>query len=226
MESGMAEAITISQDVCPHCGVSARDHFCAACGHIQPVGSNSDYFAFLGLPRKLQLDEAELEKSFYALSRQFHPDFFMSATPQERQASMERSSLLNDAYRTLRDPIARTLYLLSLEGYKEAEKKAPPDLLEEVFELNMQIEEIKAAKKMGDDDEVAEARQSLDEALGNLQNKMVEIDGKLGALFSDWDAALDKGPGENRKAVLDRMSELLSHRSYIRNLVRDIKEEI
>jgi len=139
---------------------------------------------------------------------------------------MERSSLLNDAYRTLRDPIARTLYLLSLEGYKEAEKKAPPDLLEEVFELNMQIEEIKAAKKMGDDDEVAEARQSLDEALGNLQNKMVEIDGKLGALFSDWDAALDKGPGENRKAVLDRMSELLSHRSYIRNLVRDIKEEI
>jgi molecular chaperone HscB len=222
----MAEAMTISQDVCPHLGVSARDHFCAACGHIQPVGRDTDYFAFLGLPRKLRVDEAELEKSFYALSRQFHPDFFMNASPEERQASVERSSLLNDAYRTLRDPISRTLYLLSLEGYKEAEKKAPPDLLEEVFELNMQVEEIKAAKKVGDDDEVAEARRSLDEALGNLREKMTEIDARLGALFGEWDAALDKGPGDERKAVLDRMSELLSHRSYIRNLVRDIKEEI
>ena len=226
MESGMAEAMTISQDVCPNCGDLDPEHFCGACGHIQPVGSNTDYFSFLGLPRKLRLDEAELEKSFYALSRQFHPDFFMSASPEERQASMERSSLLNDAYRTLRDPIARTLYLLSTEGYKEAEKKAPPDLLEEVFELNMHIEEIKAAKKMGDDEEVAEARESLDEALGSLQKKMVEIDGKLGALFGEWDAAFDKGLAEERKAVLDRMSELLSHRSYIRNLVRDIREEI
>ncbi|HEV8487218.1 MAG TPA: Fe-S protein assembly co-chaperone HscB [Blastocatellia bacterium] len=222
----MAEARKISQDVCSHCGVSAPDHFCAACGHIQPVGRDTDYFAFFGLPRKLRLNEGELEKSFYALSRQFHPDFFMNASPEERQASIERSSLLNDAYRTLRDPISRTLYLLSLEGYKEAEKKAPPDLLEEVFELNMQIEEIKAAKKTGDDDEVAEARRSLDEALGNLRKKMAEIDGRLGAMFDEWDTALDKGTGDERKAVLDRMSELLSHRSYIRNLVRDIKEEI
>ena len=221
----MAETMTISQDVCSHCGASTGDHFCAACGHIQPVGRNTDYFSFLGLPRKLTLDEAELEKSFYALSRQFHPDFFMNADAVERQASMERSSLLNDAYRTLRDPISRTLYLLSLEGYKEAEKKAPPDLLEEVFELNMQIEEIKAAKKMGDEDEIAQARLSLDEALGNLQEKMAGIDSKLRALFGRWDSAFDKAP-EDRKPVLDRMSELLSHRSYIRNLVRDIKEEI
>ena len=221
----MAETMTISQDVCSHCGASSKDHFCAACGHIQPVGRDTDYFVFLGLSRKLSLNEADLEKSFYALSRQFHPDFFMNAGPEERQASMERSSLLNDAYRTLRDPISRALYLLSLEGYKEAEKRAPPDLLEEVFELNMQVEEIKAAKKMGDDYEVAQARLSLEEALGNLQEKMAEIDGRLRALFGAWDAALDKGP-EERRPVLGRLSELLSHRSYIRNLVRDIKEEI
>jgi len=185
-----------------------------------------DYFSFLGLPRKLGLNEPGLEKSFYALSRQFHPDFFMNASPEERQASMERSSLLNDAYRILRDPISRTLYLLSLEGYKEAEKKAPPDLLEEVFELNMQVEELKAARKMGDDDEIAEARKSLEEALRNLQEKMAALDSKLRSLFGKWDAALETGTEADRKAVLDRMSELLSHRSYIRNLVRDIKEEI
>src|SRR2546427_1819792 len=151
----MAEAAInterVFEDVCQHCGTrSDGAHFCAQCGKIQPVAPGSDYFRFMGLPRKLRIDEAELEKSFYALSRQFHPDYFMATSEQERQASVERSSMLNDAYRTLRDRVARVSYLLTLEGYKETEKKAPPGLLEEVFELNMQVEELKAAKKIGD----------------------------------------------------------------------------
>ncbi|HJQ70160.1 MAG TPA: Fe-S protein assembly co-chaperone HscB [Blastocatellia bacterium] len=212
---------------CPHCGArTARDHFCASCERVLPVPAGTDYFAFFNLPRRLRLDEAELEKSFYALSRRLHPDYFMSASPAERQASMERSSLLNDAHRTLRNPVTRAGYLLKLEGYKEAEKKAPPDLLEEVFELNMQIEELKAAKKMGDEDELNEARQSLAEALESLNEKLGEIDRRLLALFDEWDAALEHDRAEEKRSALDRMSELLSHRSYIRNLVRDIKEEI
>ena len=218
-------AMTTYSDVCPQCGNPAQDYFCSDCGRIQPAASDVDYFSFFGLPRKLRLNDAELEKSFYALSRQFHPDYFMNATPDERQASIELSSLLNDAYRNLRDPILRTQYLLSLEGYKEAEKKAPPDLLEEVFELNMQIEELKAAKKMGDEEEAADARRSLEAALSGLRDKMAEIDGRLVGLFREWDSALDRGIPEERRTLLDRMSELLSHRSYIRNLVDDIQEE-
>jgi molecular chaperone HscB len=215
--------------VCAYCGAtSSAEHFCSQCKRLQPVTPGTDYFTFLGLPKKLRLDEAELEKTFYALSRKFHPDYFMNAAPEERQASMERSSLLNDAYRTLRDAIGRTKYLLALEGYKEAEKKSPPaDLLEEVFELNMQVEELKAAKKMGDEDELAEVRSSLDETLTNLNNRMKEIDGQLFGLFDEWDAAVDRATfAQDKKAILDRMSELMSHRSYIRNLVRDIKEEL
>ena len=133
--------------------------------------------------------------------------------------------MLNDAYRTLRDRVARAQYLLSLEGYKEAEKKAPPDLLEEVFELNMQIEELKAAKKLADEDEIAEAVASLEDALTGLRAKLVEIDERLFAQFEQWDSVFgnDSASGE-KKVVLDHMSELLSHRSYIRNLVRDITE--
>jgi len=135
--------------------------------------------------------------------------------------------MLNDAYRTLRDAIARVTYLLTLEGYREAEKKAPPDLLEEVFELNMQAEELKAAKKTGDADEVVAARVSLEEALAGLRKKLAGIDERLFALFGDWDSAIDCGEaiGE-KKPVLDRMSELLSHRSYIRHLVRSLEEEL
>ena len=135
--------------------------------------------------------------------------------------------MLNDAYRTLRDRIARVTYLLMLEGYKEAEKKAPPDLLEEVFELNMQVEELKAAKKMGDEDEVAEARSSLEEALAGLRKKLAGIDEVLLTLSEDWDSALDQNAAtDQKKPLLDRISELLSHRSYIRHLVRDIQEEL
>ena len=229
-KSRMSEAVVnkaqVSSASCSHCGaVLSGGHFCETCDRIQPVASPTDFFAFIGLPRKLGLDEAELEKSFYALSRRFHPDYFMSASEAERQASMERSSMLNDAYRTLRDRIARAEYLLSLEGYKEAEKKAPPDLLEEVFELNMQIEELKAAKKMADEDEIAEAVAALEDALTGLRAKLAEIDERLFAQFDQWDSVLENNSASGeKKIVLDRMSELLSHRSYIRNLVRDITE--
>ena len=61
----------------------------------------------MGLTRRLTFDPAELEQKFRTLSRQFHPDYFYNATPAERRASLERSSYLNDAYRTLKQPIAR-----------------------------------------------------------------------------------------------------------------------
>jgi molecular chaperone HscB len=228
----MAEAAIdterVSAGICPHCGARSEGaHFCAQCGKFQPIAKGSDYFSFFGLPRKLLVDESELEKAFYSLSRQFHPDYFMSGGDRERQASTERSSMLNDAYRTLRDRVARVSYMLTLEGYKEAEKKAPPDLLEEVFELNMQVEGLKAAKKMGDADEVLEARASLEEALTGLRKKLAIIDERLLALFGDWDSAIDRSATtDEKKPLLDQMSERLSHRSYIRHLVRGIEEEL
>ena len=225
----MTTQTQLAADACNQCSAKTEGaHFCPECGRIQPVFEGTDYFDFLGLPKKLRVDETELEKAFYALSRQFHPDYFMNASAAEQQASVERSSMLNDAYRTLRDRIARAKYLLSLFGYKEAEKKAPPDLLEEVFELNMQIEELKAAKKLADEDEVAEARAALEDALRGLEQKMAKIDERLLELFDEWDRAVAEAASEEqkKKSVLDRMSELLSHRSYIHNLVRDINEEL
>src|SRR5664280_3342537 len=125
------------------------------------------YFAIFSLPTKLVVDNAALEKSFYALSRKLHPDRFAARSAEEQAAALGESSRLNDAYRTLKDPVARTEYLLKLEGVEleEQSKSAteaaratgtakkqivPADLLEEAFELNMQMEEMRAAKKMGE----------------------------------------------------------------------------
>ena len=166
-------------------------HFCTSCGKVQPPVP-VDYFAFFAFPRKLNLDTAALEKEFYALSRRLHPDVFGQADARERAWSLEQSSMLNDAYRTLKDPIKRTEYLLLLEGIeleeqsKQATEKArstgelkkqivPPDLLEDVFELNMHLEELRAQKKLGEDDpalleEIGKAKLSLGEKHDVLLN--------------------------------------------------------
>ena len=222
MSGSMKEAIEAG--ACAHCGAAAAGHFCGACNRIQPLPADTDYFAFLGLPRLLCLDEAALEKTFYSLSRKLHPDYFMKAGSAERQASLDRSSILNDAYRTLRDPITRVQYLLSLEGYKEAEKRAPADLLEEVFDLNMRIEELKNARKAGDEDEAGQAREALEEALAGLNQRRARIDDFIFELCAEWDALTDSSEVE-KKTVLNRISELLSNRSYIIGLIREIEEE-
>jgi molecular chaperone HscB len=228
MIEAVIETKQTPEGLCPHCGAkSGGAHFCSRCEKILPVARTTDYFAFFGRPRKLRINEPDLERDFYSLSRLFHPDYFMNSSDLERSASMERSSMLNDAYRTLRNPIARVTYLLALEGYNEAEKKAPPDLLEEVFELNMQLEELRMAKKTDDEEEIATARASLEDALASLHEELNELDRRLFELFDGWDSSLDSAAlGKNKKDLLDRMSGLLSHRSYIRNLVRDIKEEL
>src|SRR5436190_13529677 len=108
-----------------------------------PATSTPDFFSFLGLPRKLNIDAADLEQRYRALSRQYHPDYFYNAPPAERRASLERSSYLNDAYRTLRNTASRIEYLLKVEGAIEGANERggssrvapPPGLLEEVFAL-------------------------------------------------------------------------------------------
>ena len=185
-----------------------------------------DYFAIFGLPRKLWIETSELEQTFLQMSWKLHPDNFVKATEQERELSLKRSSELNDAYRTLRDPIARVEYLLGIEGErKEGEKKqqAPPELLEEVFELNESLDELRGAKASGQDLAGVEAR--LESAEKNFQAKLGEVDGELQATAREWDAAL-QGDAAARKKVMARLNELLNRRSYIRNLVKNVRKEL
>src|SRR5579862_5986907 len=228
---------------CWSCGDMRASHFCHACGKVQPP-MPVNYFSFFGLPRKLNLDTEHLERDFYELSRKLHPDLNARADKREQEWSLEQSSLLNDAYRTLKDPIKRTQYLLRLEGIeleeqsKSATEKArasgeakkqivPPGLLEEVFELNMQLEELRMQKKMGEDDpalleEIGKQKLSLEEKYEALLQEL-ESDWKA------WDALIEKGPSGSeveRKQALAKMIDVLNRRNYIRNLVRDVSEAL
>ena len=191
-----------------------------------PATHNDDYFAIFGLPRKLWIEMSELEQKFLQMSWKLHPDNFVNASEEEREVSVKRSSELNDAYRTLRDPIARVEYLLAIEGQrKEGEKKqqAPPELLEEVVELNESLDELREAKAAGGD--LAGLRVRLESAEGNFQEKLQEVDGELLSAAREWDAALKADLAE-RKKVMARLNELLNRRSYIRNLVANVQKEL
>ncbi len=223
---------------CWSCGDMRAAHFCQSCGKLQPAVP-TDYFTFFGVPRKLNLDVAALEREFYSLSRKLHPDLYGRASEQEQHWSLEKSSQLNDAYRTLRDPIARTQYLLQLEGVQlEEQSKAatdkaratgqdkkqviPPELLEEVFELNMQLEEARMNKKVGERD--AELLSHVQATRNDLQAKHDALMDELRGYWNEWDALPEDAGEPQRKPVRDKMVGLLNRRSYIRNLVRDVNE--
>lgn len=195
------------------------------------------YFSLFSLPRHLHIDLAALERNFYSQSRRLHPDRFAARPVAEQAEALSRSSALNDAYRTLRDPIARTEYLLSLEGVqleeqsrqatdaaraRGGEKKqiAPPDLLEEAFELNMQLEEMRFGKAAGEKDESIE--QELQTARTRFTGMLDDLQRTLETLWTQWDAAEDTNTDDGRTAAKDAMIALLNRRSYIRNLVRDV----
>jgi molecular chaperone HscB len=215
--------------VCHDCGGGAPidAHFCPQCTKILSIGRHGDYFGFLGLPRRLNLDPAELEQRFRALSRQFHPDYFYNAPPAERRASLERSSYLNDAYRTLKQPIARVEYLLQLEGFAPAESgnKVPPALLEEVFALNEELDEIRDLRASGAPADAWKAR--LEKARGPIELKRDEHEAGLEQLSARWDALLDAKAGiVERRPVLEALRERVLERNYINNLLAGIEREL
>ena len=162
----------------------------------------ADYFEAFGMPRHLAIDLKDLEKRFYSLSRKLHPDLFARKSAKEQADALEASAVLNDAYRVLRDPIARALYVLKQEGFEIGEqgtKDVPPELLEEVFELNMALED-------------EDARDEVDAARVRFSGMRDEIDSSLTGAFAEWDRAHDR-------VALDSIRGLLNRRKYITNLI-------
>lgn len=162
-----------------------------------------EYYAALGLEPKLTLDSEDLRKRFYERSREAHPDLAGSAAE-------DRMAQLNDAFRTLRNPVARAEYFLSQRGLKLS-TDVPPELLEEVFELNMALEEIRG----GDES----ALPQLEVARKRFTAMQGEIDAELAAIGAGYDASGDA-------AALDQIRGSLNRRRYISNLLRDVDKEL
>jgi molecular chaperone HscB len=226
---------TRTLQACKNCGGGAPMdvHFCPQCSQILTITRHGDYFSFLGVPRKLNVDVSDLEQRFRTLSRQFHPDYFYNASPAERRASLERSSYLNDAYRTLKNPAARVEYLLGLEGFSargadsaDGGSKVPAKLLEEVFALNEELDEVRELRTSGAASEVWRAK--LERAQAPIEAKQAAHEAELTELSARWDAFMeDRGAnGSERGAILNALRECVLERNYINNLLEGIEREL
>jgi molecular chaperone HscB len=220
--------LQMARSMCWHCQSEVSgEYFCERCVKVQPVSKEADYFTCLGFPRRLTIDPQKLEAKFYELSRAFHPDFYQNKSETEQAISLSNAATLNTAYRTLRDPIQRAEYLLAIEAgaVKEIRNTPPADLFEEILELQETLEEYRASDQSSETGQ--QLRSKLQSEQHILEERKQEMETQLQQLFVEWDALQDRGEATSdaraqRDLLLKRMREILSNRTYVRNIVNDL----
>jgi molecular chaperone HscB len=200
---------------CPHCHqkVGAAE-FCSNCKKILPVPETESLYEVLGMDREtLVIDLADLERRFFELSKKFHPDRFASKSPEEVQISHDRSSAINNAYRTLKNPISRAKYFVEKELGSIEEKSAsvPMDMADMFFEVQDVLDTIRDAREHPPESAVKEVHK----AEAELMAKVAELEKNLESRFSEYDASPNK-------KKLEKIKEILSERSYIKSFLRQI----
>ena len=184
----------------------------------------SDYFTVFGLPRKLGVDGEALQRRFYELSRQHHPDFHQGVGAERQAEVLDQSALVNRAYRALREPLARVEYLIALEEGREiregatAKPKAPRELLEEMMEVQEALEEAKAEGLGGDaGTRLREERRRLEERYAAEATAVV-------GRTAEWDRLVDEGG--DRRPLLEWFKQRLATRAYLRTVIGDLSDAL
>jgi molecular chaperone HscB len=184
----------------------------------------SDYFTVFGLPRKLTVDGAALQRRFYEPSRQHHPDFHQGAAAEQQAETLARSALVNRAYRALRDPLPRVEYLIALEEGREIREgapdkpRAPRELLQEMLEVQEAVEEAKAEGMS------PAAGERLREERARLEARYAaEADAIVGRT-GEWDRLVEEGG--DRKALLEWFKQRLATRAYLRTVIDDLSDAL
>lgn len=228
--SGLARELPMARSMCWHCQSEVcGEYFCGRCVKVQPLSKELDYFTCMNLPRKLSIDEKSLEETFYSLSRTFHPDFYANKDEGEKAVSLGNTALLNTAYRTLKDPVQRAEYLIRLEAgsVKDIRSAPPADLFDEILELQEDLEEFNSLSDETDSARVQELRAKLQTDRETLETRQEQLKTRLFEKFEQWDklqSASDEAveTGEEKESILKEMQEILSNRTYVRNIVNEL----
>jgi molecular chaperone HscB len=224
--------LQMARSMCWHCQSEVSgEYFCERCVKVQPVSKEADYFTCLGFPRRLRIDPHKLEAKFYELSRAFHPDFYQNKSETEQAISLSNAATLNTAYRTLRDPIQRAEYLLDLEAgaVKEIRSSPPADLFEEILELQETLEEYRSSDQSSESGQRLRAQLQTEQQ--TLEQRKHEMETQLERLFVEWDELQERGEATShtradRDRLLKQMREILSNRTYVKNIVNDLMATI
>ena len=224
--------LPMARSMCWHCQSEVTgEYLCGQCVKVQPLSKGLDYFACFKLPRLLNIDEQELERTYYDLSRTFHPDFYSTKDESEKTISLGNSAFLNSAYRTMKDPIQRVEYLIRLEAgaVKDIRSNPPADLFEEILELQEDMETFRGLQPDNGSMERNELREKLQGEREHLEERQAEMEEALRLKYQEWDQLQTANPDpsearDQKNTMLRSMQEVLSNRTYICNMVNDLLE--
>lgn len=227
--AALAVTARAGHSLCWNCKTDVGDDpLCPHCVKLQPLGKTSDYFSVMGLPRKLSIDARVLEPVFHALSRRFHPDMYRMSAPRERMIALENSAVLNQAYRTLRDPFDRAAYLLELERGREGDRRdsPPQDLFDEILEVQELLGDFRLADA-GDQEalkpQLIRKRDALQAEQDARGRELTE------RLFRQWDQLQEQPqpPTTEQKApLLDAMRKIIGERAYLRRVLNSLVDAL
>lgn len=230
--SNPQRSLPMARSMCWHCQSEVDgEYLCGRCVKVQPLSKELDYFTCLNLPRRLNIDQKFMETTYHELSRTFHPDFYTHKDESEKSISLGNSALLNMAYRTLKDPIQRAEYLIRLEAgaAKEIRTAPPADLFEEILALQEDLDDYRALSPDKDSESVETLRAKLQRDRETLDGRQQQLEARLFEMFDVWDSLQNQTEETDhlrtqKDAVLKDMQEILSHRTYLRNIVNDLVE--
>jgi len=229
-----ARSVPMAHSLCWNCHSEVKgEYLCGQCVKVQPLSKELDYFRCLRLPRRLHLDEQTMEKTFYELSRTFHPDFYSTKDESEQSISLGNSALINTAYRTLKNPFRRAEYLIRLEAgsTKNIRSNPPADLFAEIMELQETLEEFRSASSQNQSEASNILRKNLQMARQNLEQRRIRLETSILTKFDEWDALQSEAPHprerrEEKDVILKDIQDILSNRTYIQSIVNDLVETV
>jgi molecular chaperone HscB len=235
MENKTTQTRPVStEQTCWACHRSAgTGHLCQRCSALQPLPNPENHFTVMGLRPRLNLDPSHLQKKFYELSRNYHPDFYQTKTPKEKSISETVTAMINTAYETLNDPIKRIEYLLVLEGMpiEQGNSKPPMDLFEEILSVQEALSDLRESQ-LSKTSTANEAMAIILKAKEGLEARQTELRKRLEALSQRWDACLDSSPAghgsksEEKNEILTGLRETLGETAYLRTVLRDIQKTV
>ncbi|MGB7621961.1 MAG: hypothetical protein WBN92_06385 [Terriglobia bacterium] len=232
--------------VCISCDSRESGHWCSQCGTILPTPENEDYFSVLGLPQKINVDEAALKERFFDLNRAFHPDRAAKLTDERtREIALRKAVMINNSFNTLRDRTRRIQYLIRQElGEREENSGHVPvelfELVEEINELMTGVRRARQAKQQersvpnpGNGNQLADLLTRLQGHLQDLTVRREAFEQTLRSKEEEWDAlcdsthnfeVLDVLTRAKRRQIVSSLAVKMDEISYVDSLIRRIKD--
>ena len=171
-----------------------------------------NHFELFGLPTTFDIDTNELTVRYRELQRHVHPDKFANASDQDRRLSLQMTALINEGFHTLKDPVRRGRYLLSLRDIDlgdETDTTMDPAFLLEQMEMREELEEVRQADN---------PHKHLEELANRIELRLQEKIERFRSAFAD-DSPDGSGKARN---VVREMQFLEKMRREIDNLEEEL----